>query len=563
VNLTDLRSELRRQAQDVPDLPAVRSEVGGRSDRVLRQRRTAALVGTAAAVVVLLAGAGVATATLRHGSTGPAGPLPVVEVPEVALPADSALVRHRLPEVISPVQAPAPRGMDGSGWIDTPGRLAVGYGVASDRSTTGGQSGPPSAGYVITATPDDALIGVGAPTAAGSGDRTVRPTATTTTVGGHRAQLQVAPPGTLDALGFPAERRLVWQLGSGQWIHVWAQGADDPQRLQTFAASITERPTPLYRAVGIGVTVPGLVEDSSMNFNVLDASVPDAVYLCPPGTRPLASAITAGTDLASATAGTTAAPVSGMPTPAASGPQRAPSAPCLIAGVVAEPLDRVRLDGAPTPMTVGNQTVYVDVSAHTALADLGRGITAAITAPATAHLSAADLAAAVSSVRLSSAVSVLPGTGGEVTGVSAGVASTYLTSSADLAGTSAPAGAGSPSSSAASTATPTIHTPNGAAAGAATQVLNEYLGFVRQGSCPAAAGLYVGAYGNLCGVLTLSEFTVGQAAAVGDRQLDIPATLTTSGSRDGTIPAGTVTWFFVLTQQSDGDWRIADAGSGP
>jgi hypothetical protein len=572
VNLTDLRAELRRQAQDAPDPSTVRSEVAGRSDRILRRRRTGALVGTAAAVVVLLAGAGVATATLRHGSTGPAGPLPVVDVPEVALPADSALVRHQLPMVVSPVLAPAPRGMDGSGWIDTPGRLAVGYGVASGgAATTDGQSGPPSAGYVITAGPDDTLTGA-PPTAPGSGDRTVRPTATSTTVGGHPAQLQVAPPGTVDALGFPAERRLVWQLGTGQWIHVWAQGADDPHRLETFAAGITERSTPLYRAIGIGVTLPGLVDDSSMNFSVLDASVPDAVYLCPPGTQPLVS--TAGTGAVSSTAGTTDTPTPGTPAPTASGPQRAPSASCLIAGVIAAPLDRVRADGAPTPVTVGDRTVYVDVSAQTALADLGSGITAAITAPATAHLTTADLAAAVSSVRLSSAVSVLPGTGGVVVEGSAGVVSTYPASSADLSGTSPPSSTAAepPSSSAAEppsstaarmTATPTIHAPASAAADAATQVLNEYLGFVRQGDCPAAAGLYVGTYGNLCGVLTLAEFTVGQAAAVGDRELDVATTLTTSGSQDGTIPAGTVTWFFVLTKQPDGSWRITDAGSGP
>lgn len=466
MNVTDLAAELRRQAEDGPDPTALRRDVTRRSDARLRRRRSATLLAAAAAVVLLLGGAGVVATSLRHGTVGPSGPPTVVAVPDVPLPADTTLVRHQLQPVISPVTAPAPTGMNGSGWIQTPGQLALGYGVVSSGSaaTTGDASGQRSAGYVITDTRDAALaIGTagyapgGGPSAGPPAPDTSAPAATTavttlsTTVGGHPAELQLAPPGTIDGLGFPAERRLVWQLGTGRWIHVWGQSPDNPHLLEDFAASIVERPTPLLRSIGIGLTLPGLTEDSSINYSVLDESAPDIVFLCPPGTRPFAKGSgQGGSDTTGATgAGSDGVDVSVSAAPGSQPVETAPadrtssdtpSSRCLVAYVIAARSSEIQVAGSLTTTAVGDTTVSVAVDAQAAFADLGNGSTAAVIAPATARLSAADLAAAVASVRLSPEVTVLQSTGGAAPGVGTGGVSTYLTmSSMDASSSLAPA----------------------------------------------------------------------------------------------------------------------------
>jgi hypothetical protein len=46
-------------------------------------------------------------------------------------------------------------------------------------------------------------------------------------------------------------------------------------------------------------------------------------------------------------------------------------------------------------------------------------------------------------------------------------------------------------------------------------------------------------------------------------ETEFNTTLTTTGTDDGTVPPGDVTWFFVLRQQSNGAWRLIGGGSGP
>ena len=40
-------------------------------------------------------------------------------------------------------------------------------------------------------------------------------------------------------------------------------------------------------------------------------------------------------------------------------------------------------------------------------------------------------------------------------------------------------------------------------------------------------------------------------------------TLTTTGTSDGSVPTGDITWFYALDRTHGGAWRIAGGGSGP
>lgn len=377
MNLTDLREQFSHQAQDVPDLTAVRAEADRRLAARSRRRRTRALIAVAAAVIVVTGGVGTVAAVLSSRSDGPIGPAgqsyPVVPVPQLTLPAGTALIPHELAPVESPVSATwtAPVATVQS-WTSQPGRLTVTY-IPAEAPTTA-----VTAGYVITARRGDpphapgALIG-----------STVATTDTPTTAAGHPATIQAAPAGSVDATGQPAERRITWQLPNGQWIHVWASDPRDPNAAATFAEGITDTPAALYRSIGIGVTLPGLTADSSVNGTVLSAP---AVWLCPPSVQPL----DAGGRL---------------------GPTD-PVASCATAQVFAA-FD-VGQFGETSTITVDGRTVHVGQSAAwTRLPDSDE--VAMFTSPpqgSTVALSAADLAVAAASIRLSPATTVQPPAGG-------------------------------------------------------------------------------------------------------------------------------------------------------
>lgn len=101
-------------------------------------------------------------------------------------------------------------------------------------------------------------------------------------------------------------------------------------------------------------------------------------------------------------------------------------------------------------------------------------------------------------------------------------------------------------------------------------VVTGYLTMARAGKCAEAAAIYWapptwnGPRGDLCED-TISEFGVSEhevpsATAKSDV---VAATLTTEGSADATVPAGTIAWFFQLERAPDGNWRITEGGSGP
>jgi hypothetical protein len=405
---TDLRAELRALADRTPSDADVRATLSARIDTHARRRRTTALVAAAAAVLLVAGGAGIAGSVLTHRSVGPATPTPVVNVPEVPLPPDTKLIRHQLQAVTTPVTAIAPKNLSGQMWIAAPGRLAVSFfnPDPTSHSTAGGDAtlptspdgsgpGPITAGYAITDQRDENLQTFGP-----NGPIKVTVTHQDTTVAGHAATLDTASADTTDEFGFPASQRITWQLPDGRWIHVWTSDPGDLAGLQAFAADITDQPQTLDRTVGIGLTLPGLTVDSSLNSWPTVSYDGASVYLCPTGVDPLTTTYSSssgsgstGPDGSSSTQTTT---------------DQGPTARCVTAAVMNIPAGQLTELPTTSTLTVANTIAHVDTNTQSAWTDLGDGNTAIIGAPRDAHLSAADLAALAASIRLSPAATVTP-----------------------------------------------------------------------------------------------------------------------------------------------------------
>lgn len=508
MTIEELRRELAIQARDVPDLAALRAEVDALGAARFRRRRVTALIAAAAAVVLVAGGAAVAGSVLGGNASGPASPAPVVSVRDISLPPGTALIRHQLDAVSTPVTAGAvPAYFDLTEWIQGPGLLSVSFFDRNPGAHPGAAGDVTSGltGYTITAEQDEPLR------APGGGPVTT--TDSTITVGGHPAILQVPADGALDPANRLANRFITWQLSDGGWIHVF--GDDDLASLMTFADGIVQRPNTLNRSIGIGVTVAGLTEDSSANMSAIILGFPDPMlYLCPPGTAPIADDSAAKT--------------------------------CLTVQVSAAlPADVQR----PVAVSTASTVVQVDAATRRAWTTLADGNVAVVTGPASPRLSVTDLATAAASVRLAPELS----------------ATTAAATSDPGTGISLP---GAPVSASTSTVRPSITTqPNPSSTVAATEppseVLGRYLRLLKTGDCTAAGKLFRG-QGNLCGAVTVSDFSEpGTPAMPSSDRAIYPITLTTSGSKDGTIPAGAVTWYFTLHRQSTGNWLITGGGSGP
>lgn len=99
-------------------------------------------------------------------------------------------------------------------------------------------------------------------------------------------------------------------------------------------------------------------------------------------------------------------------------------------------------------------------------------------------------------------------------------------------------------------------------------VLATYLTALAEGDCDVGQALGAGAFadgsGDLRGTTGVSISAVlGEPAQPTDGAMVFTTHLVTSGTSDGTVPAGGITWFFDLQRTSTGDWRIFSAGSGP
>jgi hypothetical protein len=99
-------------------------------------------------------------------------------------------------------------------------------------------------------------------------------------------------------------------------------------------------------------------------------------------------------------------------------------------------------------------------------------------------------------------------------------------------------------------------------------VLLTYLRLLEARNCDAAHSLAVGSFttgnGELCGDVRVRSFALqGSPAHPAVGEVVYAARLVADGSHDGSIPAGVLIWFYELTKQHDGSWRLTSGGSGP
>jgi hypothetical protein len=106
------------------------------------------------------------------------------------------------------------------------------------------------------------------------------------------------------------------------------------------------------------------------------------------------------------------------------------------------------------------------------------------------------------------------------------------------------------------------------ASAGADVVLDAYLRALVAGDCADGRRLATAAFargnGELCGDTRVSDYKVNPAPARPNAAEAVYATtITTSGTPDGSVLPGAMTWFYDLVRQPGGAWRIAGGGSGP
>jgi hypothetical protein len=99
-------------------------------------------------------------------------------------------------------------------------------------------------------------------------------------------------------------------------------------------------------------------------------------------------------------------------------------------------------------------------------------------------------------------------------------------------------------------------------------VLDTYLRALLAGDCDTgrkvATQSFAKGNGELCGDTHVTRYRIDPGAArPSSDEIVFSTHLITSGTDDGSIESGEMMWFYSLTRQSDGSWRIAGGGSGP
>ena len=98
-------------------------------------------------------------------------------------------------------------------------------------------------------------------------------------------------------------------------------------------------------------------------------------------------------------------------------------------------------------------------------------------------------------------------------------------------------------------------------------MLNSYLGALVAGDCATARALatddYVDATNELCGSghVRGTGKHIGQVPTPRAGEVEFMTTLTFA--RTDTGNDGTLDWFYSLSQDSDGAWRVVGGGTGP
>lgn len=113
---------------------------------------------------------------------------------------------------------------------------------------------------------------------------------------------------------------------------------------------------------------------------------------------------------------------------------------------------------------------------------------------------------------------------------------------------------------------PTFSAPPDSAA--PQEVLAAYLRALMRGDCAAGKALGTPTFGKgngeLCGATSVSSFRIdGPAPDPNATEWVFATTLVTTGSADGSIQPGELTWFYDLRRQPNGSWRLVGGGSGP
>jgi hypothetical protein len=98
-------------------------------------------------------------------------------------------------------------------------------------------------------------------------------------------------------------------------------------------------------------------------------------------------------------------------------------------------------------------------------------------------------------------------------------------------------------------------------------VLDTYLLTLVAGDCDTGRKLTTGTFGKgsgqLCGEARVTDYRVEPKPAGTSNELVFATTLTTDGTRDGSVPRGETGWFYALRRLAGGAWRISGGGTGP
>jgi hypothetical protein len=100
------------------------------------------------------------------------------------------------------------------------------------------------------------------------------------------------------------------------------------------------------------------------------------------------------------------------------------------------------------------------------------------------------------------------------------------------------------------------------------EVLAVYLRALMRGDCAAGRALgtptFIRGNGELCGATSVTSFRIdGPAPDPGATEWVFATTLVTTGTADGSVQPGQMTWFYDLKREPGGGWRLAGGGSGP
>lgn len=392
MNTDELTDALAALSERAPQQIELRRTVAARVALHLRRRRLIALIASAAAVLIVGAGLGVATHR-DFGSPSVAGVPDWQHDRPVDLPAGSSLIRYETPPLISPVtvtingtrlDAVTPilelQSATGTAGAD---QLSLIWGAP--REPNGNQG---LVGYLVSRSVDMPRLGAQNPESL--------PDTTTynLTVNGHPAVLSELSGNSAYTVTGLVRMWLTWQLGDGTYIHVWTSAYDgdlvqQKSLLLTVAADIAEHPETLNQNVVVGVTLPGLTASYRRwrpGAGHRD-NTPGAISLCPTGTT---------FDLAQETVPGSCLNVTVVSEDVSFKPSSAQNS--SIGDPQPDGENRPPLRQPGRIITVDGLKVHLLEAKHQGYADIGRGFIAVVTAPPT--MTANDIAIAVASVRL-------------------------------------------------------------------------------------------------------------------------------------------------------------------